>query len=135
MDQISTKCDSQRTQKRLRSEETDKIEQCIVELQIAYDSAKEALSGLSKAFPKNENHLCDLELPINCFKEIAEKLPQDKNQMMKIGHMSDFKFQIFGSQFLTICKKQNMSVLEMGLAQTKEYVMTQLDFVLVIQVM
>ena len=77
MDQTSTKLDSQKTQKRLRSEETDKIEHCIEELQKAYDIAREALSGLAEAFPRNKNRLCDLELPITSFKEIAEKLPQD----------------------------------------------------------
>ena len=69
------------------------------------DSAREALSGLSKAFPRNKNRLSDLELPVNFVKEIAEKLPQDKTQMMKIDQMTDFRFQIFGTQFLTICKK------------------------------
>ena len=105
MDQTSAMLDSQKTQKRSRSEETDKIEHCIEELQKAYDSSREALSGLSKAFPHNENRLCDLELPINSFKEIAEKLPQDITQMMEIDQMTDFKFDIFGTQFLAICKK------------------------------
>ena len=105
MGQTSTKLDSQTTQKQLRSEETDNIENCIEELQKAYHIAREALSGLSKAFPCNKNRLCDLELPINSFKEIAERLPQDKIQMMEIDQMTDFKFDIFGTQFHAICKK------------------------------
>ena len=97
MDQTSSKLDSQKTQKRLRSEETEKIEHCIEELQKAYTNVRE---GLSKAFPRNST-----ELPINSFKEIAEKLPKDMTEMMEIDQMTGFKFDIFGTQFLAICKK------------------------------
>ena len=58
MDLTSSKLDSQKTQKRLRSEETDKIELCSEELKKVYEIARETLSGLSKAFPRNKNRLC-----------------------------------------------------------------------------
>ena len=51
MDQTSTELYSQMTQKRFASEETNKLEDCMEELQKVYDSARETLSGLSKAFP------------------------------------------------------------------------------------
>ena len=42
----------------------------------------------------------NLGLKTNSFEEIAEKLPQDLTQMMKIKGMTVTKFEIFGTQFL-----------------------------------
>ena len=106
MDQPSSaKLDSEITQKRLRSDETEKIEHCIEELKKAYDSTRETVSDLSKAFPHSKNRLCDLELPNNCFTKIAEKLPQSMTQLMEIDQMTEVKYKLFGAQFLAICKK------------------------------
>ena len=50
MDQNNNKLNSQNTEKRLRSEETEKIEYCIDKLQKAYDSTRETKKNLKCVF-------------------------------------------------------------------------------------
>ena len=46
-------------------------------------------------------------LPIECFREIAEKLPQTKSQMLEIDQMTEFRFEKFGSYLIQVCQDHN----------------------------
>lgn len=48
-----------------------------------------------------------LALPIECFREIAQKLPQTKDEIMEIDQMTYFRFDKFGLHLLDVCKDYN----------------------------
>ena len=48
-----------------------------------------------------------LALPIECYREIAEKLPITKSAMLEIDQMTHFRFDRFGSLLLEVCKDFN----------------------------
>lgn len=48
-----------------------------------------------------------LALPIECFREIAEKLPTTKAEILEIDQMTQFRFDRFGVHLLEVCQKFN----------------------------
>ena len=48
-----------------------------------------------------------LALPIECFREIAEKLPTTKTELLEIDQMTNFRFERFGELILTVCQDFN----------------------------
>ncbi len=70
-------------------------EECFAELK----------TSISKNFPELKSVY--LALPIECFREIAEKLPISQTEMLEIDQMTLFRFERFGSHLLEVCKKYN----------------------------
>lgn len=70
---------------------------------------EECFAELKNAIAKNFPELKSvyLALPIECFREIAEKLPQTKAEMLEIDQMTHFRFERFGSHLLQVCKEFN----------------------------
>lgn len=48
-----------------------------------------------------------LALPIECFREIAEKLPTTKAEILEIDQMTQFRYDRFGVHLLEVCQKFN----------------------------
>ena len=48
-----------------------------------------------------------LALPIECYREIAEKLPITKAEMLEVDQMTHFRFDRFGVHLLEVCKDFN----------------------------
>ena len=46
-------------------------------------------------------------MPIECFREIAEKLPTTKAELLEIDQMTHFRFERFGSALLEVCQDFN----------------------------
>ena len=48
-----------------------------------------------------------LALPIECYREIAEKLPTTREEMLEIDQMTEFRFDRFGCYLLDVCRDFN----------------------------
>ena len=48
-----------------------------------------------------------LALPIECYREIAEKLPITREEMLEIDQMTEFRFDRFGRFLLDVCRDFN----------------------------
>ena len=46
-------------------------------------------------------------MPIECFREIAEKLPTTKAELLEIDQMTHFRFERFGEFLLVVCQDFN----------------------------
>lgn len=70
---------------------------------------EEAFNELKNVISKNFPDLKSvyLAVPIECFREIAEKLPVTKAEMLEIDQMTHFRFDRFGVHLLQICKEFN----------------------------
>jgi len=70
-------------------------------------------AAISQNFPELKSVY--LAIPIECFREIAEKLPTTKAEMLEIDQMTHFRFDRFGAHLLEVCKdfnSQRMNYLE-----------------------
>ena len=67
-----------------------------------------------------------MALPIECFREISEKLPQTKSEMLEIDQMTEFRFEKFGSYLIKVCQDHNTKRLnyledkQMAIMKAKE---------------
>ena len=59
-------------------------------------------AAISQNFPELKSVY--LAIPIECFREIAEKLPTTKAEMLEIDQMTHFRFDRFGTHLLEVCK-------------------------------
>ena len=59
-------------------------------------------NAISQNFPDLKSVY--LALPIECFREIAEKLPASKAEMLEIDQMTHFRYDRFGAPLLEVCK-------------------------------
>ena len=48
-----------------------------------------------------------LALPIECFREIAEKLPTTRDEILEVDQMTEFRFERFGPCLLDVCREFN----------------------------
>ena len=62
-------------------------------------------TAINEAFPELKSVY--LALPIECFREIAEKLPTTKAELLEIDQMTHFRFERFGSFLLEVCQDFN----------------------------
>ena len=70
-------------------------EECFAQLKIAIGVNFSDLKSVYQA------------LPIECFLEIAKKLPTNKAELLEIDQMTPFRFERFGSHLLKVCKDFN----------------------------
>jgi len=62
-------------------------------------------AAIAEAFPELKSVY--LALPIECFREIAEKLPTTKAELLEIDQMTHFRFERFGEFLLVVCQDFN----------------------------
>ena len=70
---------------------------------------EECFSALKTIIGKNFPDLKSvyLALPIECYREIADKLPQTREELLEIDQMTHFRFDRFGKYLLEVCKDFN----------------------------
>ena len=59
-------------------------------------------AAISQNFPELKS--VHMAIPIECLREIAEKLPTTKAEMLEIDQMTHFRFDKFGAHLLEVCK-------------------------------
>ena len=72
---------------------------------ISFNSYFKSQAAIAEAFPELKSVY--LALPIECFREIAEKLPTTKAELLEIDQMTHFRFERFGSALLEVCQDFN----------------------------
>ena len=72
---------------------------------ISFNSYFKSQAAIAEAFPELKSVY--LALPIECFREIAEKLPTTKAELLEIDQMTHFRFERFGPHLLEVCQDFN----------------------------
>ena len=72
---------------------------------ISFNSFFKSQAAIAEAFPELKSVY--LALPIECFREIAEKLPTTKAELLEIDQMTHFRFERFGEFLLVVCQDFN----------------------------
>eukprot|EP00096_Caligus_rogercresseyi_P008925 TRINITY_DN2925_c0_g1_i1.p1 TRINITY_DN2925_c0_g1~~TRINITY_DN2925_c0_g1_i1.p1 ORF type:complete len:454 (-),score=102.15 TRINITY_DN2925_c0_g1_i1:268-1629(-) len=68
---------------------------------------------ISKEHPELNN--CYAALPVDCYREMAVKLPCSKNEMMDVVHMTELRYKSYGEELIPICQSfsdKRLSYLE-----------------------
>ena len=87
------------------SSSTDNLNNDNVLKTIEEDCFVELKNSVARAFPDLKSVY--LAIPIECFREIAEKLPTSKPELQEIEQMTHLRVEKFGAHLLTVCKDFN----------------------------
>ena len=87
------------------STSTDNLTNDNVLKTIEEDCFVELKNSIARAFPDLKSVY--LAIPIECFREIAEKLPTSKSELQEIEQMTHLRVEKFGAHLLTVCKDFN----------------------------
>ena len=87
------------------STSTDNLNDDNVLKTIEEDCFVELKNSIARAFPDLKSVY--LAIPIECFREIAEKLPTSKSELQDIEQMTHLRVEKFGAHLLEVCKDYN----------------------------
>ena len=87
------------------SSSTDNLNNDNVLKTIEEDCFVELKNSVARAFPDLKSVY--LAIPIECFREIAEKLPTSKPELQEIEQMTHLRVEKFGAHLLAVCKDFN----------------------------
>merc|ERR1712226_190405 len=87
------------------SSSTDNLNNDNVLKTIEEDCFVELKNSIARAFPDLKSVY--LAIPIECFREIAEKLPTSKSELQDIEQMTHLRVEKFGAHLLEVCKDYN----------------------------